>query len=266
MNVHRPLSREDLPPTESLRRLGREILFFSEIDSTNAFLLRQAGVWPDGTLAFAELQTLGRGRLGRRWLAPRGSSVLCSALLIEDVDVEWLTLLPMLAGLAAAEAVEQATGLAAGVRWPNDIVLAGRKLGGVLIESVALGSAARRAIVIGVGLNVLQQAGHFAPEIVSHATSLEIASPSPVDRPAIARALVERLDAWLSSAAAPDAAQIRRAWLARSQDLGTRSRLVHDGRVFAGTIVDLDEHGDLVVQLDQGGMRCFRGAVTAREW
>ena len=268
---HRPLSHADLLPDGPLQRLGTRLLLFSEIESTNAFLLAHAAGLPDGALAFAELQTQGRGRLGRRWIAPRGSSVLCSALLIEPPQSRRTELLPLLAGLAAAEGIELASGINPLLRWPNDLTVRGRKLGGVLIESIPLATHSHlggpaRAVAIGIGLNVLQQQGHFPNELAEKATSLEIVSPIAVNRAAVAQRLTERLDHHLMEAQVGSAEALRTAWLARCQDIGTRARLLHDGTEFEGTIIDLDLHGDLVVQLDQGGVRCFRGASTSRVW
>lgn len=268
---HRSLSHADLLPDGPLRRLGTRLLLFSEIESTNAFLLAQAAGLPDGTLAFAELQTQGRGRLGRRWIAPRGSSVLCSALLIEPPQPHRAELLPLLAGLAAAEAIELASGISPQLRWPNDLTVRGRKLGGVLIESMQLSAHSliggpARAVAIGIGLNVLQQQGHFPNELAEKATSIEIVSPNAVDRAVVARSLIERLDHHLIKSLIAPPEVLRSAWLARCEDVGTRVRLLHDGAEFEGTIIDLDLQGDLVVQLDQGGVRCFRGAATSRVW
>src|SRR5262245_2034057 len=158
--MHRPLCASDFPPPGELRRLGRAVHCFANIDSTNAFLLSHAAELPDGTLAVAEHQTAGRGRLRRVWSAPRGSSVLLSVLLHESADSGLLREASLLACVATCNAVESDAGIIAAVRWPNDVTVAGRKLAGVLAESTPLPDG-RRALVIGIGLNCLQQRGHF---------------------------------------------------------------------------------------------------------
>ncbi len=272
----RPLTSADLLPAGPLRRLGRQVFVHDALDSTNAFLLRAAATAGDGALAWAESQTAGRGRLGRRWEAPRGSSVLLSVLLDEPSDSPLLIRGGLLAAVAACEAVEQATHCTAGIRWPNDVLVHGRKLGGVLVESCNWGprsSASRpsvgdRAVVIGIGLNCYQQRGHFSPEIASHATSLELESRQPVLRQAVAASLVACLDARLSQIATPATGwpELHAAWRARCMDMGTRVALQHDARTFHGTALEVTADGDLLVQLDEGGRRTFAPASTTRAW
>lgn len=289
------LGPSELFPAGPLRCLGRSFYHFESIESTNDFLLRLAATprsssdahrpsepelaqsgadrLHDGSVAVAEYQAAGRGRLGRRWVAPRRSSILLSALVIEPEDSPVVRLAPFLACLAACEAVDAETDCRAYVRWPNDVTLGGRKLGGVLVESTpspiaAPGGPKRRAVVVGVGLNCLQQAGHFAGPLAQHATSLEIESRQPVDRCAVARTLVQRLDDWLHRVRTTEdaAAAVRSAWLERCEDLGAHVTLVQDGVPFSGTVVDISDDGDLHVQLDQGGRRAFAAATTTRCW
>jgi BirA family biotin operon repressor/biotin-[acetyl-CoA-carboxylase] ligase len=246
--------------------LGRTVFVHDTIDSTNRFLLEQAATLGDGAVASAEYQTAGRGRLGRRWLAPRGSSVLLSVLLLESADSPLLAQGALLASLAACEAVEAATDCSPTVRWPNDVMVAGRKVGGVLAESCLLGCHATRAVVIGVGINCLQQRGHFADELARTATSLESESARAVNRASVASGLLARLDHWLRVTVEQldGWTQVRSAWRARCQDQGTRVTLEHDGRTFAGTALDISDDGDLVVELDQGARRAFTAATTTR--
>jgi len=269
--MHRPLSQADLLPAGPLRRLGRQVFLFSEIGSTNAFLLKQAAALQDGTLAAAEFQSAGRGRLGRRWLAPRGSSLLLSVLLLEPPDSPLRLYAGLLAALAARETIEAETDCRPTLRWPNDLMVAGRKLGGVLAESTPLPRSCARAdlrlaLVVGIGINCLQQRGHYPAELVPNATSLEIECRHPVDRPALCRALLRRLDAAFTQTApgAFDWSASHAAWLAHSDDLGARVRLQQDGRTFTGTVLDIVEGGDLLVQLDQGARRRFASATTTR--
>lgn len=264
--MHRPLSIADFPPPGELVRLGRAIHCFETIDSTNAFLLSHAAGLFDGALAVAEQQTAGRGRLRRTWAAPRGSSVLLSVLLHEAVNSKLLRDATMVASLATCRAIEDSTGCRPTVRWPNDLVIGRRKLAGVLAESTPLADD-RRALVIGVGLNCLQQRGHFAGELAEKATSLEIESATAIDRGAVARALVRQLDRALTRAAnAGGLAEARGEWLARCEDRGQPVTLLVGRQTHRGTIVDIDPGGDLIVQLDTGERKAFEAATATRHW
>lgn len=266
--MHGPLTKADLFPDGPLQRLGRRVDTFADLDSTNARLLSNAAAFPDGAVAHAEFQTGGRGRQGRSWLAPRGSSILLSILLVEPDDSPLITHAAMLAALSAAEAIEEQTSCCAALRWPNDLVVAGRKLGGVLAETTPLpgDSRKRRALVVGVGLNCLQQRGHFAGELADTATSLEIECTEPISRLALAAALLRRLDSAFDQSNRRDAdwSRLRTQWTARCEELGARVRLVENAREFTGVILDVTDDGELLVQLDRGGRRCFDPATTTR--
>lgn len=266
VDAHRPLTPADLFPAGPRGRLGRNVFIHSTIDSTNLFLLNHAATAGDGAVAWAEHQTAGRGRLGRRWEAPRGSSILLSVLLIQTADSPLLSRATLLAALAACEAIETRSEARPAIRWPNDVILNDRKVGGVLAESRPITKGGQRALVIGVGLNCLQQPGHFAGELATRATSLEIATTHPVQRGALAAALLQRMDHWLDACASDASAWplLRRAWLGRCDDIGKRVHLHHDSRSFSGTALDISEAGDLIVQLEHGGRRHFAAANTTR--
>ncbi|MCC6360002.1 MAG: biotin--[acetyl-CoA-carboxylase] ligase [Phycisphaerales bacterium] len=266
MIAHRAAQTQDLA-LPGLSRLGGRVLLFESIGSTNAELLARATDLPDGAIAWAETQTAGRGRLGRRWIAAKGSSILLSILLHEPDQSSLIRHGSLLACLAAAEAIEEATDCRPRIRWPNDLTLAGRKLAGVLVESTPLAEG-RRALVIGVGINCLQHRGHFTDGLELSATSLEIESPSPVDRIAVAAALVRRLDFHLAPARRTEAAldAARSAWRERCADPGEWVRLTHDGRAFEGLVLDIDREGNLLVQLSTGARASFEAATTTRHW
>ncbi len=270
--MHRPLTEQDLFEPGTLRRLGRRVLLFPEVQSTNAYLLAHAAALPDGALALAEHQSAGRGRQGRRWLAPRGAGVLLSVLLHEQGgwslgDAQSAPMATLAAALAACEAIESTCACRPSVRWPNDLVLNERKLGGVLAESTPLpasaAGSARRALVVGIGINCLQQSAHFEGELREKATSLEIACAHAVDRAAVARALIASLDRYFS---VPPEPSLVSAWRARCGDVGQRVHLLRDGRRYTGTILDIGEQGELVVELDSGGRQRFASATTTRDW
>lgn len=274
---HRPVTSSDLLPAGPLRRIGRQVFLHETIESTNQFLLERAGELVDGAVAWAEFQTAGRGRLGRRWDAPRGAAVLVSVLLHEAADSPVVTHGSLLGTVAACEGIGGATECMPVVRWPNDILLGGRKVGGVLVESsgrvTANGGQQRdtasgggRAIVLGIGVNCLQQSGHFTGALGDTATSLERESSSPVSRARVAAKILLQIDDWLARCAGGSEGwgELRAAWRARCEDLGRRVSLEHDGRVFAGTVLDISDAGDIVVELDRGGRRCFAAATTTR--
>lgn len=301
LSLHRPLVRDDLLGRGRLQRLGRAVVLLAEVDSTSAYLLRHADQLPDGTIAWAEYQTAGRGRLGRRWEAPRGSSVLLSVLLLEPnpqrasgpgrpgrpsprrpsrpgaaqqlPGPQGLARRAVLAGcVAACEAIEATVDCQPSIRWPNDIACRGRKLGGVLVETRRLepgpqSPVPRLAIVVGIGINCLQHQGHFPPPLAGRATSLELESPGAVDRAALAGRLVERLDAWLSDSPGPDGAtRLADAWRQRCEDVGASVTLLRDGQCFRGTVLEITDQADLIVQLEHGARRQFGATTTTRLW
>ncbi len=259
-----------------LARIGSDVRVLPETPSTNnaAFQAASAGA-PDGTVIFTEHQPQGRGRLGRPWISPRSASVLSSTLLIEGAGETKRSMGPGAITLAAAVAVVDAVGRAVPdvepvIRWPNDVMIGGRKLCGILIETRPLGAAAsgggapvpeassadqRRAIVVGIGINCLQHRGHFAAVGLDSATSLEAESRETISRLTVARELLLALDAWLAGNVSSDA--LRRAWLDRAEPLGQHIHLRQAGEAYSGRTIDIDPTAGLVVELDRGGRRVF---------
>lgn len=151
--------------------VGQKIVYYESIGSTNEVArgLVDKGA-PEGTLVIAEEQTAGKGRLGRRWIAPAGMGLLFSLLLYPDLTLKQVPRLTMLASLAAAEAIESVTGLAVRFKWPNDILIRGRKAGGVLTE-VGVTGERLDYVVVGIGLNVNWNPSQV-PELAGKATTL----------------------------------------------------------------------------------------------
>jgi BirA family biotin operon repressor/biotin-[acetyl-CoA-carboxylase] ligase len=189
-----PLTRERVAPL--LRgRFGTEVYrWFDRCPSTQ---LELAPEDPEGAVAVAEEQTAGRGRLGRSWQAPHGSSVLCSLLLSPAVEPARLPELTVLAAEAVVAAIAETTGLAAAVKHPNDVLVGGRKVCG------ALGEARDGVVVLGIGVNVNVPPEALPPETRLPASSLSIETGTEVDRAALLASVldhVERLyDSWHTS-------------------------------------------------------------------
>jgi BirA family transcriptional regulator, biotin operon repressor / biotin---[acetyl-CoA-carboxylase] ligase len=172
-------------------RFGRPYLYEAECESTQLLLLGSG--LPEGAVAVTEHQTAGRGRLGRSWTAPAGSSILVSVLLRPPAE-RTLPQLSLVAAVATAEAVEGATGLAAQIKWPNDVMLNRRKVGGILSE------LADGTVVVGIGLNVNQTRDELPPGATVEPGSLRSLTGTTYDRAPLLGALLSRLehayDAW----------------------------------------------------------------------
>jgi len=172
-------------------RLGQPYRFVERTASTQRLLGADD---PEGTVAVADEQTEGRGRLGRQWLAPAGTSVLVSVLLRPDVEPARLPELSLVAGRACAEAIAETAGVETEVKFPNDVLIRGRKVAGILAE------ASEGRVVLGLGVNVSQPFGEL-PEARTPPTSLLLETGREIDRAALLVALLDRLerryDEWL---------------------------------------------------------------------
>jgi len=231
------------------RRVGRHVLCFAEVDSTNDVALtaaRQADA--DGLAVLAEHQRAGRGRMGRTWHSPPGANLLLSVLLTEDAGALPHEAVTIAAGLAVAEAVGETAGLAAELRWPNDVLLDGAKVAGVLVERRQV--EAVRAVVIGVGLNV---AAAPPPEAVRlPATYLAAHAEGPIDRGELARVLLRHLDVWVERITAGALEALHAAWIARCGMLHEWIRVRCGQEVHEGTVVDVSPMEGLLLATDAG--------------
>ncbi len=235
---------------------GRGLTLLAETGSTNADLrvATTSGDAKPGHVVVAEVQTAGRGRLDRVWESPAGAGLLFSVLLDPGgVPVERWGWLPLLSGLAVAEAGRAVTGVELRVKWPNDVLSAdGRKVAGVLSERVDVGG--RGLAIVGIGINVSTTADELP---VPHASSLALAGAATTDRPALLAAVLERLDARLEQwrAAEGDAAEAGLAdlYLVASATLGRDVTVdVPGGEAVAGHALRVDTTGALVLRTVDG--------------
>lgn len=242
-------------PAES-RWLGR-------VDSTNliARAAARAGA-PEGTLIVAEEQTAGRGRLGRRWQAPYGSSLLMSLLLRLPATV-YPALLPFVTAVALAETLEQVFALQPTLKWPNDVQVMGRKLAGILAESEFVGDRPD-AVVVGVGLNVNIGPEVLAP-LVPPATSLLVELGHPVERVPLLAAFLARWEVGYLTLLAGESPLP--AWRRRAPMLGAPVEVrPAGGPPWTGVALDVTEGGALLVRDATGKTRTVHAAdVSVRE-
>jgi BirA family biotin operon repressor/biotin-[acetyl-CoA-carboxylase] ligase len=271
------------------RRVGKHVICFDEVESTNDVAFdgaRQKGA--DGLTVLAQWQRQGRGRHGRQWQSPRGANVLMSVLLAEQSEL-WVAAIPgrhlrtrrpgmaaaqkdgmapdrcpaeqsppmaeglphelltIAAGLAVAQGVEDAAGLDCRLKWPNDVLVEGGKLAGVLVEVRTVGGGKWAVIGIGVNANAHPPAG----QVDFPATSVAEHTGGAANRLEIVQAVMRRLDQWLADL--PGAmAELRSAWLARCDMINQRLAVSSAGRRHVGRVLDVSPLEGLTLLCDDG--------------
>jgi BirA family biotin operon repressor/biotin-[acetyl-CoA-carboxylase] ligase len=264
--VSEPLHAQDVLHRLAGLRFGHPVYLYQQIGSTNDEARRLAQVRaPEGLLVVAETQTAGRGRAGRRWLTPAGSALAFSLVLRPRVPLAQSVRLTMLAGLAVCDALEQVAGVPAALKWPNDILVAGRKAAGILVDCVSqpAGSQDVDYAVLGIGINIDQ-----APppgEVDFPATALAEHATRPVDRLLLLRAILQRLEARYPAVAAADPLPLHAEWAARLVWLGLPVVVRTAQNELSGQAEAADTDGALVVRLDTGErVRVLAGDVRLR--
>jgi BirA family biotin operon repressor/biotin-[acetyl-CoA-carboxylase] ligase len=244
------LRRELIRPSS----LWQQIDFVAETGSTNADLAAaaRAGAAP-GTVLVADYQSAGRGRLGRAWTAPPGTSVAMSVLARpEGIEPPRWTWVPLLAGIAVADGVRAVAHLPAVLKWPNDVLVGGRKLCGILAERVETRDGP--ACVVGMGINVgLQPADLPTPTATSLAIAAAEAGSAVPSRTALIAAVLAELELLVRrwEAAGDDATAVR-GYVERSDTLGRLVRVELGERTVQGVAEAVDRDGRLVVRTDAG--------------
>lgn len=237
-------------------RLAYDLREHDVVESTQVELaaLAAAGA-PEGTVVTARHQRRGRGRQGRNWWDGPDQSLLISILLRPPIPVAQAPALSQVAALATAEALERSCDVVAGIRWPNDVVVQGRKLGGILPEAVTDAGGRLSHVMLGIGLNI-DEVG-FPQEIADRATSLRLLTGRREDPIRLRDRLLEALGARYTDFLAGGFRALRDACLARSATVGAAVRLP-DGRLGVGA--GLDDHGALLARAADGAIvRIFSG-------
>lgn len=245
------------------RIIGRDIQVFQQTGSTNDIVekLARDGV-PEGVVVFAESQTRGRGRLGRAWLSPAGAGLWFSVLLRPALEPGAVTQLTIAAAAAVARAIRLQTGLTPQIKWPNDILIGGRKVVGILTE---LGAELDRVryVILGIGVDV--NAASFPPELEAVATSLALASGRRFSRADLAAGLLEELERDYARIARGEFPTLAEEWEQQCVTLGRRVRIHIGDRVIAGCAESLASDGALLVRTEHGRLERIVGGDVVLE-
>jgi BirA family biotin operon repressor/biotin-[acetyl-CoA-carboxylase] ligase len=256
------LTREAIAPRT--RWLAQRIEWLAEIDSTNRFAQALAAEGAEhGTAVIAEAQTAGRGRLGRTFFSPPRTNLYVSFVLRPRGGEAALGTLPLVAGVALAETVAEELGDAARVelKWPNDVLVDGKKVSGILLERGSAGAEA--PLILGIGVNLNVDPASFPDEFRTRASSLSARAGRPIDRPRFAAALFERLETVLDAHARGGFAALRPRFDALFRMLGRRVRVADAAeRVREGVVLGVGADGSLRLGTYEGEERLFAGDVT----
>jgi BirA family transcriptional regulator, biotin operon repressor / biotin---[acetyl-CoA-carboxylase] ligase len=244
--------------------MGRQVHWFESTASTNdvAARLAESGA-EEGTIVVAEQQTAGRGRHGRVWFSPPGAGLYVSVIVRpasdESTDQNPAALLTLASGVAIAEAVRAVTGLPAEIKWPNDVLIGGRKLAGVLAEA-AVQAGALQFVVIGFGLNL--QPAAYPPELAPRVTSIEAETSRPADRAVVLAEILAAMGERCADLRAGRFDVILSAWRRLAPSLpGARVEWDSPAGVVRGRAEDIDRHGALLVRVDERIERLIAGEV-----
>jgi len=243
--------------------IGREILVYKETASTNDIVERLARDGAkEGLVVFAESQTKGRGRLGRKWVSPAGKGLWFSVLLRPRLRPQEATQLTVATATAMVRAIAASTGVHPDIKWPNDLLVRGRKIAGVLTELSAELDTIKH-LILGVGLDVNQSADEFPPDLRSVATSLRIAADHPISRPELATRILRELDTDYRRIRDGQFESLADEWEQGCTTLGHNIVIQTGDRKTQGRAESLDGDGALLLRTQYGRLeRIIGGDVT----
>lgn len=243
--------------------IGRDIRVFEQTTSTNDVIekLARDGV-KEGAVVFAESQTKGRGRLGRKWMSPARKGLWFSVLLRPNLRPQETTQLTVAAAAALWRAIHNETGLQPEIKWPNDLLLRGRKTAGILTELSAEVDRVKY-VILGIGVDVNLSASEFPSELRKLATSLKIETGKPVSRPELATAILRELDHDYARICSGQFAAVADEWEQHCTTIGKNVAIHIGDRWVRGRAESLDADGALLLRTDHGHLeRIIGGDVT----
>ncbi len=254
------LTVQELLPKLNTRSFGRNLRLFDVVGSTQDELrtLAEQGA-PEGTVVIAEQQTSGRGRMGRAWVSPAGKGVWMSLLLRPTVPLPLTPQLTLLAAVALSRAITRLVPLTIGIKWPNDLLVDGRKISGILLESAAEDERLRY-VVVGLGISANLDAEDYPEELLEKAISLKMAAGQPVSRSELISAVLEQFEQLYALYLEQGFAPIRALWEAHSVTLNRTVTLTTPQGAIEGVPRELDDMGGLRVELPDGSFRTIYSA------
>ena len=250
------------------RLIGKPLHFFDAIDSTNTYAMQLAREGAaEGTVVVADAQSGGKGRLGRTWVSPAGVNLYCSTILRPSVPAALAPQMNLVAAVAVAEAIVEVCGITPTIKWPNDVLLKGKKVCGILSE-MQTGQARAdtlKAIIVGIGVNLNTRRDAFPEELREKASSLLLITGEPVERGVFAASLLTHLEQSYLLWVQEGFTVLRSAWERYASDLiGKQIAVAAPEGALSGTVLGLDTDGALLIreQSTNAPRRIVAGDVT----
>lgn len=254
----------EICPRLNTNYIGNTIHYFSTIASTNIEAKRLANEGcPEGTIVLSEEQTAGRGRLSRAWFSPYTKGIWFSVILRPTFPPYEAPKCTLLAAVAIARAIRRVSGVECGIKWPNDILFAGKKLVGILTEMSAEMDSINY-VVIGMGINVNTSIDEFPEELRPIASSLSAILGHDISRVELLAEILHEIETQYTIAIEQGFAPILAEWRTLSVTLGQVVDVFGINRDFSGTALDIDEDGALLVKTEAGVEKVVAGDVSVR--
>lgn len=266
------ISEEEIAGLINTKILHKSIFCFSSIDSTNEYVKKLANEgYPEGTTVIADMQTKGKGRLGRKWSSKYGLGIYMSILLRPRIIPVKVPVLTLAASIAVADAIKHLYNLNAGIKWPNDIILDDKKVCGILCE-MSCELEGVDYVVLGIGMNVFHKQNHFEDDYKNTATSIMLSLKNnnvqkkyDVRRNHIIAEIINRFDEIYDKILNNEKQSVIDLYRKYSVTVGRRLRFISGNKEFEGDALDINEDGSLVIKKDDGTIcSIISGEVSVR--
>ncbi|MCX7988725.1 MAG: biotin--[acetyl-CoA-carboxylase] ligase [Thermodesulfovibrio sp.] len=238
--------------SSKVSEIGKEIVVYDEVESTNSIgyeLLKQG--YPSGTVVIADRQTKGKGRLGRKWISPQGKNLYISFAIKPHITPKYATLITLTSVVACTTALRRYTEIPVLIKWPNDMLVDHKKVGGILTEMKIEGEKIKAA-VIGAGININMTEEDIPEEIKEIATSLRIYKGEEFSRTMLAAEIIKEFDKWYQLLEKKNRKSIIDRWMELSGTIGKQVKIVLTDREIIALAEAIDEEGRLIVKLENG--------------
>jgi len=231
--------------------IGQKILFYQNTGSTNTLALELADTNAEGLVIIADSQNNGKGRLGRTWWSPPEKNIYMSILLKPRIEHSEVTLITIMSAVACATAIRKTAGLKATIKWPNDLIISGKKIGGILTELKLKDKRITHAVV-GIGINVNSGRNQLPGDIRETATSVKIENGSTVSREELISETLNEIDRWYAILKDGGKDMLLEEWKGLSSTLGKKVSVIIGNRTLFGAAESIDREGRLILRLASG--------------